>query len=57
MANLQFKILINAPVARVYDCMLGLSSKTTYEQWTAVTMEKPLLLFQTTKNNYLKKRR
>jgi hypothetical protein len=36
MANLQFKILINAPVARVYDCMLGINSKSTYEQWTAL---------------------
>jgi hypothetical protein len=52
MTNLQFNITINAPVARVYDCMLSLSSKSTYEQWTAVTMEKLLLLFQTTKNNF-----
>jgi len=36
MTNLQFNITINAPVARVYDCMLSLSSKSTYEQWTAL---------------------
>ncbi len=34
MEKLQFKISINAPVARVYDIMLGISSKSTYEQWT-----------------------
>ena len=36
MTNLQFNITINAPVARVYDCMLGINSKSTYEQWTAL---------------------
>jgi len=36
MTNLQFKISINVPVARVYDCMLGINSKSTYEQWTAL---------------------
>lgn len=36
MTNLQFKILINAPVAKVYDYMLGISNKSTYEQWTAL---------------------
>ncbi|MBK8952806.1 MAG: SRPBCC domain-containing protein [Chitinophagaceae bacterium] len=34
MKKLQFKININAPVSRVYDIMLGISSKSTYEQWT-----------------------
>ena len=34
MKKLQFKVSINAPVARVYETMLGLSSKSTYEQWT-----------------------
>ena len=36
MNKLQFKVSINAPVARIYDIMLGLSSKSTYEQWTAL---------------------
>jgi hypothetical protein len=36
MKKLQFKININVPVAKVYDFMLGISSKTTYEQWTSV---------------------
>lgn len=36
MKKLQFKININAPAARVYDFMLGLSSKSTYEQWTSL---------------------
>jgi hypothetical protein len=36
MKKLQFKVSINAPVTRVYDCMLGISSKSTYEQWTSL---------------------
>lgn len=36
MTKLQFKVSINAPVAKIFDCMLGLSSKSTYEQWTAL---------------------
>jgi hypothetical protein len=36
MKKLQFKININAPVNTVYDMMLGLSNKSTYEQWTAM---------------------
>ncbi len=36
MTNLQFKILINATVTNIYDCMLGINSKSTYEQWTAL---------------------
>jgi hypothetical protein len=36
MKKLQYKTSINAPAGRVYDCMLGLSSKTTYEEWTAL---------------------
>ena len=36
MANLQFNILINATVTKIYDCMLGINSKSTYEQWTAL---------------------
>jgi hypothetical protein len=36
MKKLQFKVSINAPVDKVYDCMLGINSKSTYEQWTAL---------------------
>lgn len=36
MKKLQFKISIKAPVARVYDLMLGIESKSTYEQWTSM---------------------
>lgn len=36
MKKLQFKISINAPVTKVYDRMLGITNKSTYEQWTAL---------------------
>lgn len=36
MKKLQFKVSVNAPVSKVYDCMLGTNSKSTYEQWTAM---------------------
>ncbi len=36
MKKLQFKITIKAPVIRIYDLMLGISNKSTYEQWTAM---------------------
>jgi hypothetical protein len=36
MKKLQFTISINAPVARIYDLMLGINSKSTYEQWTSL---------------------
>ena len=36
MKKLQFKVNINAPVTKVYDMMLGINSKSTYEQWTAL---------------------
>jgi hypothetical protein len=36
MKKLQFKVSINAPVSRIYDFMLGISSKSTYEQWTSL---------------------
>jgi hypothetical protein len=36
MKKLQFNVKINAPVSKVYDVMLGISNKTTYEQWTAL---------------------
>jgi hypothetical protein len=34
MKKLQFKISINAHASKVYDLMLGISKKSTYEQWT-----------------------
>ena len=36
MKKLQFKVSINASVSRVYDFMLGIESKSTYEQWTSL---------------------
>jgi hypothetical protein len=36
MEKLQYKISINAPATKIYDLMLGISNKTTYEQWTAM---------------------
>lgn len=36
MKKLQYDIKINAPVSKVYDVMLGISNKATYEQWTAL---------------------
>jgi hypothetical protein len=36
MKKLQFKISINAPATKIYNLMLGISSKSTYEQWTAL---------------------
>lgn len=36
MKKLQFKVSVHAPVSRVYDYMLGISSKSNYEQWTAL---------------------
>ena len=36
MKKLQFKVNIHAPVTKVYNCMLGLNSKSTYEEWTAL---------------------
>jgi hypothetical protein len=35
MKKLQFKVSINAPSEKVYDLMLGINSKSTYEHWTA----------------------
>ncbi len=35
MKKLQFNVSINAPVSKVYDFMLGITSRSTYEQWTA----------------------
>lgn len=36
MNNIQFTISINASASKVFDTMLGLSNKSTYEQWTAL---------------------
>ena len=36
MEKLQFKVSINASTNKVYDSMLGISNKSTYEQWTAL---------------------
>lgn len=36
MKKLQFKISIASPVSKVFDLMLGLSNKSTYEAWTAL---------------------
>jgi hypothetical protein len=36
MKKLQFKTAINATAQKVYETMLGLKDKSTYEQWTAV---------------------
>ncbi|MBK9331349.1 MAG: SRPBCC domain-containing protein [Ignavibacteria bacterium] len=36
MKKLQFKVSINAPVSKVYDLMLGISNKSTYDQWTSM---------------------
>ena len=35
MKKLQFNIKVNAPVSNVYEAMLGLENKSTYEQWTS----------------------
>lgn len=36
MKKLKFDVSIQAPASKVYDTMLGISSKATYEQWTAL---------------------
>lgn len=36
MEKLQFKVSINASTNKVYNTMLGISNKSTYEQWTAL---------------------
>lgn len=35
MKKLQFKENIHAPANKVYDTMLGIKNKSTYEQWTS----------------------
>ena len=36
MKKLQFKVNIIAPANRVFDFMLGITNKSTYEQWTSL---------------------
>lgn len=36
MKKVKFNVTINAPGNKVYDVMLGLSQKSTYEEWTAI---------------------
>ncbi|MBK7668751.1 MAG: SRPBCC domain-containing protein [Sphingobacteriaceae bacterium] len=36
MKKLQYKVSIKAPATKIYDFMLGINSKSTYEQWTAL---------------------
>lgn len=36
MKKLQFRVSINAPANKVYGFMLGIKSKSTYEQWTSL---------------------
>lgn len=36
MEKLQFNVSIQAPASKVYDLMLGISNKSTYEAWTAL---------------------
>ena len=36
MKKSQFKVRIIAPVTKIYDFMLGINSKSTYEQWTSL---------------------
>jgi hypothetical protein len=36
MEKLQFKVSINAPASKVYELMLGIKQKSTYEEWTAL---------------------
>lgn len=36
MRKLEFKVRINAKASEVYETMLGIKNKITYEQWTAL---------------------
>lgn len=36
MKKLKFAVSIDAPAKKVYDVMLGINNKSTYEQWTAL---------------------
>jgi hypothetical protein len=35
MKKLQYEKSINAPANKIYDLMLGITNKSTYEKWTA----------------------
>ncbi len=36
MEKLQYKVNIKASATKIYDFMLGINNKSTYEQWTAM---------------------
>lgn len=36
MNKIQYTVTVEAPVHKVYDIMLGITQKSTYEQWTAL---------------------
>lgn len=36
MKKIQFKVNVNAPSSKVYNAMLGIDNKSTYEEWTAL---------------------
>lgn len=36
MKKLQYTASVNAPADKVYDLMLGINNKSTYEEWTSV---------------------
>ncbi len=36
MKKIKLSVSIHAPARKVYDIMLGISNKSTYEQWTAL---------------------
>lgn len=36
MKKLQYSVKINTPALKVYETMLGIHSKSTYEQWTSL---------------------
>jgi hypothetical protein len=36
MTKIKFTVSINAPAYKVFDVMLGITNKTTYEHWTAL---------------------
>ena len=36
MKKIQFTVSIQAPLTKIYDVMLGISNKSTYEQWTSL---------------------
>lgn len=36
MGKIKFNVSIKTPAKKVYDAMLGINNKSTYEQWTAL---------------------